>query len=148
MTTPPPQGQNPFAQQPAAPQGQLGAYPAPPAPEPPRRSKKKIFRNVILPIAGVSIAIGAYFAGGSEDDTKKLAVGDCLQNKGTTTKPEIEQLDCTDTKAAYKVLKKADGAGIASLTCDPRSIEGAVASITWEEGSDSFTLCLGDNKKK
>ncbi|WKX71512.1 hypothetical protein [Streptomyces sp. XD-27] len=143
MTTPPPQGQNPFAQQHPAPTGPA-AFPPAPAPAP-RRNVKKILRNVVLPIAGVSIAIGAYFAG-DEEEAKKLAVGDCLQNKGGMGKSaEIEKLDCTDAKAKYKVLKKVDGTSIGQLAC--QGVQGSVVYFTWQEGSDGFTLCLGNNKK-
>ncbi|TVL92372.1 hypothetical protein [Streptomyces sp. SAJ15] len=142
MTTPP-QG-NPFAQQPPAPGGQFNAYPAPPAPAPPRRNFKKIARNIVLPIAGIGIAVGAYL-GGVGDDTLELAAGDCLQNTGSTSNPDIEKLECTDAKATHKVLKKVDGTSLSDLAC--QSTAGTVAAITWKEGSDSFVLCLGNAKK-
>ncbi|MFF1624981.1 hypothetical protein ACFVXW_21220 [Streptomyces sp. NPDC058251] len=175
MTTPPPQGQNPFAQgqqpygqppqgqapygqqppqghpqQPGYPQqpGQPG-FPqqgAPYAPVPPQRPKRGIkqYLRIIVPIAGLSIIVGGWLLNDNGGDAKKLAVGDCLYNKGSESKPDVVQVDCTDSKATHKVLKKADGASLPSLTCG--SVTGTTATLTWEETGESFTLCLGDNK--
>ncbi|MEV5873885.1 hypothetical protein AB0L75_06560 [Streptomyces sp. NPDC052101] len=164
MTTPPPQGQNPFAQgqqaygQPQAPYPPQGGYPqqpgqpgfppqgaAPYAPMPPQRPKRGI--RQYLRIAGIVVGLiviagGWYF--NHDDDTKKLAVGDCLTNKGSNDHPQIEQLNCSDPKADYKVLKKDGGTSLAMLAC--QSVTGTTAAITWKEGSDSFVLCLGNNK--
>ncbi|MGW3669335.1 LppU/SCO3897 family protein [Streptomyces sp. NPDC005141] len=169
MTTPPPQGQNPFAQgqppygqppQGQAPYGQQPpqGYPQQPgqpgfpqqptagyAPVPPQRPKRgfKQYLRIIVAIAGVSIIVGGWLFS-KDEDAKKLAVGDCLYNKGTGTDPDVVQVDCTDPKATHKVLKKADGASLAQLTC--QSVTGTTATLTWKETGDSFTLCLGDNK--
>ncbi|MEV5237617.1 hypothetical protein AB0K89_00510 [Streptomyces cinnamoneus] len=135
----------PYGQQPAAPYGQPGGWQQAPVPPPaPRRSVKKILRNVVLPILGLIIAGGAWLFG-KGDDTTKLAVGDCLQNTGTSTKPSIEKLDCSDAKATHKVLKKVDGSTLAQLACT--NVDGTIAALTWKERSDSFTLCLGSSKK-
>ncbi|AKJ12077.1 hypothetical protein ABB07_19160 [Streptomyces incarnatus] len=164
MTTPPPQGQNPFAQgqqpygQPQAPYPPQGGYPqqpgqpgfppqgaAPyaPAPQRPKRNVKLYVRIAIV-VVGLIAAAGGYL-NSHNDDTQKLAVGDCLTNKGTAKDPNIEQLDCGDAKADYKVLKKDGDTSIATLAC--QSVQGTTAAIEWREGSDSFVLCLGDNKK-
>ncbi|MFB9461272.1 LppU/SCO3897 family protein [Streptomyces cinereospinus] len=156
MTTTPPQGnpfaqgQNPYAQgqQPyGQPQGQApfppqGAVPTVPvAPQRPRRGIKQYLRIAVV-VAGLIFAAVGWYVG--NDDTKQLAVGDCLTNKGSDESPEIEQLDCTDTKAQYKVLKKDDSTSLSMLAC--QSVQGTTAAIEWTEGSDSFVLCLGDNK--
>lgn len=169
MTTPPPQGQNPFAQgqqpygqppQGQAPYGQQPpqGYPqqpgqpgfpqqgAPYAPEPPQRPKRsfKQYLRIVVAIAGLGIIVGGWLINKDGDDAKKLAVGDCLYNKGTENDPQVVQVDCTDSKATHKVLKKADGASVATLTCG--SVTGTTATLTWKETGESFTLCLGDNK--
>ncbi|ALV34691.1 hypothetical protein [Streptomyces sp. CdTB01] len=162
MSTPP-QGQNPFAQgqqPPAAPQGQApyppqGGYPqqpgqpgfptAPYAPVPapaPKRGVRQYLRIGGIILALIVVAGGWYL--NNSDDTKKLAVGDCLTNKGTDDSPEIEQLDCKNSKADYKVLKKDGSTSVSQLAC--QSTQGTTAAIEWKEGSDSFVLCLGDNK--
>ncbi|MFP3989248.1 hypothetical protein U9R90_17465 [Streptomyces sp. E11-3] len=152
MTTPPPQGQNPFNQQ--APQGdpqqpggpQQSPYfnqgaPVPPPAAPARGGVKKYLRFVV-PVLGLAVAAGAYFFGG--DDATKLKAGDCLQNTGSDSNASIEKLDCADSKATHKVLEKKDGSSLASLAC--QSVEGTTAALTWKEGSDSFVLCLAENK--
>ncbi|WP_156727819.1 LppU/SCO3897 family protein [Streptomyces apocyni] len=137
MTTPQPQGQNPFNQ---APQGDpQQPFPgAPPAQPTPSRS---VGKKVIIFVVGSLVAVGLLFGVRTllSDDTTKLAAGDCLKNEGSNTKPDIKKVDCGGSDAEYKVLEKKDS-GIA-LSC--QSIEGNVAAITWKEGSDSFVLCLG-----
>jgi hypothetical protein len=166
VTTPPPQGQNPFAQgqqpygqpQAQAPYPPQGGYPqqpgqpgfppqgaspyAPVPPQQPKRNIKKYLRIASIVVGLIVIAGGWYF--NRPDDTKKLAVGDCLTNKGTDSKPEIEQLDCSNAKADYKVLKKDGSTSVSQLAC--QSVTGTTAAIEWTEGSDSFVLCLGSNK--
>jgi hypothetical protein len=164
VTTPPPQGQNPFAQnqpaqgqnpfaqqppqgypqqpgQPGFPQQPIGGY-APVPPQPPKRGFRQYLR-IILAIAGVAVVVGGWLIS-DDEDAKKLAVGDCLYNKGTSGDADVVQVDCTDPKATHKVLKKADGAALSQLTC--QSVAGTTATLTWEETGSSFTLCLGDNK--
>jgi hypothetical protein len=168
VTTPPPQGQNPFAQgqQPYGqpPQGQAPygpppqGYPQQPgqpgfpqqgtvpyAPVPPQRPKRgfRWYLRIVLAVAGLSVIVGGLVLNDGED-AKKLAVGDCLYNKGTANDPDVIQVDCTDTKATHKVLKKADGASLPSLTC--QNVTGTTATLTWKETGESFTLCLGSNK--
>ncbi|MGW2421303.1 LppU/SCO3897 family protein [Streptomyces sp. NPDC001709] len=164
MTTPPPQGQNPFAQgqqpygQPQAPYPPQGGYPqqpgqpgfpqqgpapyAPVPPQRPKRSARQKLRTVAAIVGAIVIVGGWYF--NHEDDAKKLAVGDCLTNKGSNDNPDIKQLDCSDPKADYKVLKKDNGTSLAMLAC--QGVSGTTAAVTWKEGSDSFVLCLGKNK--
>ncbi|MEU9285771.1 hypothetical protein AB0D57_13860 [Streptomyces sp. NPDC048275] len=148
MTTPPPQGQNPFAQgqQPYGqpPQGQTpyGQQQPQGYPQQPKRGIKQYLR-IIGFIAVLSVVVGGWLLS-SSDDAKKLAVGDCVYNKGTSDDPEVVQVDCSDSKATHTVLKKADGATLPSLTCG--SVTNTTATLTWEETGESFTLCLGDNK--
>ncbi|MFG2308970.1 hypothetical protein ACGFS9_09880 [Streptomyces sp. NPDC048566] len=150
---PPPQGQNPYAQQP--PQGypqQPGQPGFPPqqapgfAPAPAQRPKRGIkpYLRLIVGVVIAVIALGGYLVNKDGEDAKKLAVGDCLYNKGSENDPDVIQVDCTDSKATHKVLKKADGAAVPQLTC--QSVTGTTATLTWKETGDSFTLCLGDNK--
>jgi hypothetical protein len=168
VTTPPPQGQNPYAQgqppqgqnpygqpqsgnpysqpQPQAGNPQQSPYfnqgaPVPPPAAPARGGFKKYLR-FIVPVAVLSIAAGTWFFGGG--DATKLKAGDCLRNTGSESNATVEKLDCGDSKATHKVLEKKDGSSLASLACG--SVEGATATLSWKEGPDSFVLCLGDNK--
>ncbi|MFF3407045.1 hypothetical protein ACFYW8_12760 [Streptomyces sp. NPDC002742] len=165
MTTPPPQGQNPFAQgqppQGQAPYGQQPqqGYPQQPgqpgfppqsaagyAAVPPQRPKRGLrqYGRIALAVAGLGVIVGGWVINNDNDDAKKLAVGDCLYNKGTGSNPDVVQVDCADSKATHKVLKKADGASLPSLTC--QNVTDTTATLTWKETGESFTLCLGSNK--
>ena len=138
MTTPPPHGQNPFAQgqQPyGQPQGQApyppqAGYPqqpgqpgfppqpgfpqqgaAPYAPVPPQPSRKLSFKkikNIVIAVVVVGVAIGGYIASRNDADTAK--VGDCMHRGSTSdTNPDLEVVDCSSSKAQYVVLAKVKG---------------------------------------
>jgi hypothetical protein len=161
VTTPPPQGQNPFAQgQPAQgnpygqqppqgnpygqqpPQGypqQPNAPYAPVPPEPPKRNLKKYLRFAI-PVVVLVVAVGGWLA--SRDDAQSAKVGDCMSigNPNSTTDPDLEVVDCGNSKAAYKVeQKKSDDSG-----CDRTKY----AEYTETGGSSDFTLCLSEYSSK
>ncbi|MCF3129037.1 LppU/SCO3897 family protein [Streptomyces olivochromogenes] len=149
MTTPPPQGQAPYPPQGGYPQQGQAPYPpqpgAPTAPMPPQKPKRSVRQYLRIGgiILGLAVVAGGYYLN-NDDDSKKLAVGDCLTNTGSDTSPEIKQLDCSDSKADYKVLKKDGSTSVSQLAC--QSVKGTTAALEWKEGSDSFVLCLGNNK--
>ncbi|MFD8000514.1 LppU/SCO3897 family protein [Streptomyces mirabilis] len=164
MTTPPPQGQNPFAQgqQPYGqpPQGQAPygpppqGYPqqpaqpgfpqqgpipyAPVAPQRPKRGVKWYLRIVVVVCALIAAIVG-YISSRHDPDTAK--VGDCMSisNPNSSTDPGLKVVDCTSPKAKYKVAeKKSDNSG-----CDRTKY----AEYT-ETGKDDFTLCLSEYSAK
>jgi hypothetical protein len=164
VTTPPPQGQNPFAQgqqpygQPpqgqapygAPPQGypqqpaqpgfpQQGPIPyAPVAPQRPKRGVKWYLRIVVVVCALIAAVVG-YISSRHDPDTAK--VGDCMSisNPDSSTDPGLKVVDCTSPKAKYKVAeKKSDNSG-----CDRTKY----AEYT-ETGKDDFTLCLSEYSAK
>ncbi|MET8981626.1 hypothetical protein ABZX85_39140 [Streptomyces sp. NPDC004539] len=118
MTTPPPQGQNPYAQQPAPmgqqqpqPYGQFPGQGAPvPPPAPPKRNKKLVrvlgILGVIVVAAVVKVGIGSVFNSDSEAET--TSVGACMHNDGDNSNPDLSEVDCTSDKAQYKVVQKFD----------------------------------------
>ncbi|WAZ22843.1 hypothetical protein STRCI_004142 [Streptomyces cinnabarinus] len=154
MSTPP-QGQNPFAQGQnpyAQPQGQAPQQPgfpqqgaAPYAPVPPEQPRRKLsfktIKNIVIGVAVVSVIVGGYIA--SRDDANTAKVGDCMSisDPDSTTDPGLEVVDCSDSKAKYKVAEKKDG-----------TIEGCdrtkYSEYTETGGSDEFTLCLADYTPK
>jgi hypothetical protein len=164
VTTPPPQGQNPYAQgqQPyGQPQGQApyppqGGYPqqpgqpgfpqqgtAPFAPIPPQPSRKlsfKTIKNIVIAVVVVGVAVGGYIASRNDADTAK--VGDCMSisNPNSTTDPGLEVVDCSSSKAKYKVAQKKDD----NSGCDRTKY----SEYTETGGSDDFTLCLQDYSAK
>lgn len=160
MTTPPPQGQNPYAQgQP--PQGQPGqppqgqnpygqqppqGYPqqpaAPYAPVPPQQPKRGIkkYLRFAIPVVVLLVAGGGWLA--SRDDAESAKVGDCMSigNPESATEPDLEVVDCSNSKAAYKVeQKKTDDSG-----CD----RNKYAEYTQTGGGSDFTLCLSEYSAK
>ncbi|MFI5797119.1 hypothetical protein [Streptomyces sp. NPDC051677] len=163
MSTPPPQGQNPFAQQGQQPYGQSqgqapyppqGGYPQQPGqpgyptapygavpPEQPRRKVSfKLIKNVVIVLAVAGVAIGGYIS--SQDDADTAKVGDCMSisNPDNATDPGLEVVDCSSSKARYKVAqKKADSSG-----CDRTKY----SEYTETGGSDDFTLCLTEYSAK
>ncbi|MEU6373828.1 hypothetical protein [Streptomyces sp. NPDC046909] len=166
MSTPPPQGQNPFAQgqqpygqpQGQAPyppeggnpyaQGQPGVPPqgaAPYAPVPPEQPRRKLsfktIKNIVIVVAVAGIAIGGYIT--SRDDADQAKVGDCMSisNPDSTTDPGLEVVGCSDSKAAYKVAEKKDGT---TEGCD----RNKYSEYTETGGSKDFTLCLEDYSAK
>ncbi|MFF5476961.1 hypothetical protein ACFY5C_06410 [Streptomyces sp. NPDC012935] len=171
MTTPPPtgnpfaQGQNPYAQgqQPVGPpQGQApyppqGGYPqqpgqpgfppqgaAPYAPVPPQPERKWTFKkvkNVVVAVVVVGVVVGGFIA--SRDDANTAKVGDCMSiaNPDSITDPDLEVVDCGESKAAYKVAEKKDGT---SSGCDRTKY----SEYTQSGDGDSFTLCLEDLSPK
>ncbi|MEV0174483.1 hypothetical protein AB0I00_25595 [Streptomyces sp. NPDC050803] len=157
MTTPPPQGQNPFAQgqnpygQPEGqnPYGQPG-YPqqgtaAPYAPVPPEQPSRKLsfktIKNIVIGVAVIGVVVGGFIA--SRDDANTAKVGDCMSisDPDSTTDPGLEVVDCGDSSAKYKVAEKKDGT---TEGCDRTKY----SEYTETGGSDDFTLCLADYTPK
>ncbi|MEU5520989.1 hypothetical protein ABZ759_09935 [Streptomyces sp. NPDC047860] len=165
MTTPPPQG-NPFAQgqqqpygqpqgqAPYPPQGgfpqQAGqpGFPPPGAPLPPQQGRKlsfKTIKNIVIVLIVAGVAIGGYIT--SRDDANTAAVGDCMHRGSTNdSDPDLEVVDCGDTKAEYKVMAKIEGnfsGPTAQSKCDAEA-KGFQYVYTETNGSKSFLLCLKD----
>lgn len=157
MTTPPPQGQNPFAQgqnpyaqpQSQAPYPQQPGFPqqgaAPYAPVPPEQPRRKLsfktIKNIVIGVAVVSVVVGGFIA--SRDDANTAKVGDCMSisDPDSTTDPGLEVVDCNDSNAKYKVAEKKDGT---TAGCDRTKY----SEYTETGGSDDFTLCLSDYTPK
>ncbi|GGX12209.1 hypothetical protein GCM10010297_37010 [Streptomyces malachitofuscus] len=165
MTTPPPQG-NPFAQgqqqpygqpegqAPYPPQGgfpqQAGqpGFPPPGAPVPPQQGRKlsfKMIKNIVIVLIVAGVAIGGYIA--SQDDANTAAVGDCMHRGSTNDNdPDLEVVDCGDTKAQYKVMAKIEGnfSGLTAQSKCEAEAKGFQYVYTETNGSKSFLLCLKD----
>jgi len=153
MTTPPPQGHNPFAQQPA-PMGQTqpygpyaGQYPgqgAPvPPPAPPKRNKKLIrvlsAVGVFVVVLVIKFGIGMVFS--SDTEAEGTSVGACMHNNGTDTKPDLTEVDCTSSKAQYKVVQKFDNTSDDSKC---QAVKEATVSYYQIGAGHNVVLCLKD----
>ncbi|MCW7941873.1 hypothetical protein AAW14_07385 [Streptomyces hygroscopicus] len=164
MTTPPPQGPNPYAQQPTMPMGQQPGQPgvppqgpyAPfpnqgaPAPVPPqagsgKRASKKALRIVgaiVVVIIGLAVKFGiGWWA--SETDAETTSVGACMHNDGSDSKANLTEVDCSSSGAQYKVVQKFDGSSDQDK-CQAVK-EATSAYVQYGNGHD-VVLCLKDNK--
>ncbi|MEU6365103.1 hypothetical protein ABZ876_05030 [Streptomyces sp. NPDC046931] len=170
MTTPPPQGANPYAQQPGAPMGQqpgqpgvppqqAGAPGAPyapfphqgaPAPMPPqagsgKRAGKKALRIVGAIIVGI-IALGVKFGIGwwaNQTDAESTSVGACMHNDGTESDANLKEVDCSSSSAQYKVVKKFDNTSDDNKC---KSVQDATIAYYQTEATHKVVLCLKENK--
>lgn len=98
----------------------------------------------MLIVAGV--AIGGYIS--SRDDAQTAAVGDCMHRGSTDdNNPDLEVVDCADTKAQYKVLAKIEGSflteTLASSKCEAEAKDFQYTYTESGDGKD-FLLCLKD----
>jgi hypothetical protein len=147
-----PYGQPQYGQQPYG-QPQYGQpYPGAPAPPPPPRSgffsrfstKTKI-QMIVIPL--VLIGYGVWYGllghdtpststSPNTDSTSASAaeVGDCLQNKGSESDPDLTIVDCGGATADYKVKQRE----ALDYTCDPQY---ATYQLT-RNGRPQFTLCM------
>ncbi|UGY91050.1 LppU/SCO3897 family protein [Streptomyces gobiensis] len=121
----PPYGQQPYPGQPQygqpgmPPPGgipQQGGYPAPgaPVPPPPQPQRNKPgFRSIMrgIAIVGGVIALGlGWWISRDTVSASEAKAGDCIAQQGESTRSKAEVVDCDDTKAAYKVAERHDGA--------------------------------------
>ncbi|MEV6167760.1 proline-rich domain-containing protein [Streptomyces sp. NPDC051954] len=162
MTTPPPQGQNPFAQGQnpyAQPQGQApyppqagapyaqgqpgfppqGGTPYPPVPPatPPRRFSKKLLRIVGVIVLAIVIALVKWQMG--KTDAETTSVGSCLHNKGSQSEPDLATVDCSSGEAQYTVVEKFDNTSDGSK-CD--AVKEAEIAYYQVGDSHDVVLCL------
>ncbi|MDI3420554.1 LppU/SCO3897 family protein [Streptomyces luteolus] len=152
MTTPPPQGQNPYGQPQGgnpyggqAPQGYPQQQPSPymqggpAAPPPPASNRSKLAtpKNIAMAVIVVAMMI----VGGitSLNDAEAAEVGDCMsvEDEASTTDPGLEVVDCGDSKAKYKVADKKEGS---AGGCD----RTRYSEYTQTGKGEDFTLCLED----
>ncbi|MFJ5720501.1 hypothetical protein [Streptomyces sp. NPDC093149] len=91
----------------------------------------------VLLVGLLVAALLGWFSGGTPSAAK---VGDCVQNKGTESEPDVHVLACSDPNAQYKVLKsKTYG-----KPADCFGVPGVVANY-YESGTEHVLLCLGKN---
>ncbi|SNX62455.1 hypothetical protein SAMN06272735_4236 [Streptomyces sp. TLI_55] len=144
----PPQGGNPFAQgqQPGFPQQQGGVpyAPVPPA-QPKRKLSFKTIKNIVIVVAALGIAIGGWYS--SRDDANTAAVGDCMHRGSTDdNNPDLEVVDCNSSKAQYTVLAKIEGTyseELANTKCTAEAKDFQYVYTQSGDGKD-FLLCLKD----
>lgn len=115
--------------------------PAPGAPGRPMDMGKPLFkRPAVLGLLLPVLVIAAIVVGNLTTTTSSEAkVGDCVQNAGTISDPNVTVVDCGSPDAEFKVLGRVSSS-VSSL-CD--QYEGATVTYTETRRSSGYTLCLG-----
>ncbi|MEY9845796.1 hypothetical protein [Streptacidiphilus sp. MAP5-3] len=136
----PPQQPNPGFQQPQPNQGFQVQPPAPGGRT--KRAGKILGIRLIVSVVGlIVIGVGGFIwdhATGAADTAK---VGDCVQNTGSDSSPDVHVISCSDSNAKFKVLQVFNNSSDDSQC---QNVQGVVAAYT-ESGSNDMVLCLGNN---
>ncbi|MFD4986047.1 hypothetical protein [Streptomyces sp. NPDC058374] len=171
MTTPPPQGQNPYGQQPpqgenpysqqpaapgqpqqgvppqgVPPQGfpQQGPYAAPGMPgaaPEPPRRNKKNIVRIVGACVVLAVIAGGWLA--SRDDAKTAAVGDCMhRGNDDDNNPDLEVVECGSGQAEYKVLAKIEGKFTGMIAQSKCEAEAKGFKYAYTETGDSKSFVL------
>lgn len=150
MTTPPPAGQNPYAQ-PPVPQGQQPYAPFPnqgapvPPPAPARRGGKKVVRILGIVVVGL-LVLGVKFGIGwwaDRTDAETTSVGACMHNDGTEIEPDLQEVDCSSSDAQFQVVEKFDDTSD-DTKCE--AVKEATISYYQVGGGHNVVLCLKETK--
>jgi hypothetical protein len=135
-----PQARGPLHQ--PGPTGEMG--PAPKQPSKGRGVAKRIIGALaVFAIIAVGGIVWRYLNG----DPATANVGSCLIEAKAE---DMKTVDCTDSKAAYKVVGKIEGKTEAEFTAsdNPCTAYATAESALWgEEGSKGYILCLEPVKK-
>lgn len=147
MTTPPSQGQNPYATQPVQPGVPQQPYPPQPgapfqgAPVPPPAPKKRVSKTLLrigaFIVVAIIVAIGKWYLGQSDAET--TSVGSCMHNEGSQSSPDLKTVDCSSSDAQYKVVEKFDNTSD-SNKC--KSVKEAEISYYQVGNNHNVVLCL------
>jgi hypothetical protein len=126
-----------------APAGGMG--PAPKAPSKAGGVAKRIVMYVVVAaVVGLGGLAWKYFSG----DPAVAKVGDCLIEAAAD---DMKTVDCTDAKAAHKVVGKVDGKTEAEFKAsdNPCTAYPTAENALWggKEGSKGYILCLEPVKK-
>ena len=89
--------------------------------------------GLLIPVAVLALIVFANLNSPSNAD-----VGACVQNKGTTSKPNVKVVDCGSADAEYKIVGKIDDS-TDDTQCE--QFAGAEASYV-KGGSSKYVLCL------
>jgi hypothetical protein len=116
--------------------------PMPGAPGQPMDMGKPLFQRpavlgFLLPIAVIALLIW-----GNQGSPSSADAGDCVQNKGTISSPNVKVVDCASSDAEYKVVGKLSNS-TNSDECE--KFEGYTVAYTEERSSSKYTLCLAPN---
>ncbi|MGW2370845.1 MULTISPECIES: LppU/SCO3897 family protein [Kitasatospora] len=133
-----PQAQQPYGQQPPA--GPYG-YPQPaqpPAAPPAKRGVRSKLR-VVGVVGGCVVVAAGYFLSGPNVSSAKP--GDCVRVSGSR---DVEIVNCTDSKANYKVLSKFTGTtDVTRCRQTPQTTSTVSGKSGRRWNKKRYVLCLG-----
>jgi hypothetical protein len=148
----PQQGQQPYP--PHQQQQPYGGYPGgpaqgmPPQGPPPQNVSggKKAFlvvRNLIIIVVALGALAGLKFGWNKifESDAKAIAVGECMDNKGSTITPDMETVDCGASAAEFSVAEVHDNSTDMTL-CDNTKYVAYTETSGGRKSKSSVVLCL------
>jgi hypothetical protein len=112
-----------------------------PAPGPgrPMDPGKPLFQRPVILGLLIPVAVLALIVFANLNSTSNADVGQCVQNKGTSTNPNVKVVDCGSADAEYKIVGKIDDS-TDDTQCE--QFAGSEASYVYERGSTKYTLCL------
>jgi hypothetical protein len=109
-----------------------------PGPGRPMNPGKPLFRRpailgLLIPFAVIALIVVSNL----NSVESKAAVGSCVVNKGSSTKPDVKVVDCASSDAEYKVVGRIDDS-----TDDSQCEEFADAQASYVDSSSKYILCL------
>ncbi|MFJ1705324.1 hypothetical protein [Kitasatospora sp. NPDC088346] len=118
--------------------------PIPGAPGRPMAPGKPLFRRIavlgfLIPALIVGVIVLA-----AQQDADFAEAGDCLENSGTFSRPEVSVVDCSGPDADYDLVGKVSGT---SDTKRCAVYPEATISFVKEQGSTGYVLCLKRHRR-
>jgi len=117
--------------------------PAPGAPGQPMDVGKPLFKRPAIIMLLIPFALIALIVYGASQSTSNASAGDCVQNTGSASSPNVSVVDCSSSDAEYKIIGKISGSANAD-DCAAQYPDYTVA-YSEERGSSKYTLCLVPN---
>ncbi|WP_344113969.1 LppU/SCO3897 family protein [Kribbella alba] len=113
--------------------------PAPGAPGRPMDPGKPLFKRPAMLMLLLPVAVIGLIVWGNMGNPSSADVGQCVLNKGNSSAPNVEVVDCGSSDAQYRIIGRLENSSNAD---DCEKFEGYTAAYTKETGSSSYTLCL------
>ncbi len=110
-----------------------------PGPGQPMNPGKPLFQRPVILGLLIPVAVIALIIFANLNSTSNADVGQCVQNKGTSSDPNVKVVDCGSADAEYKIVGKVDDSTDDSQ-CE--QFAGSEASYVYQSGSTKYTLCL------
>jgi hypothetical protein len=117
--------------------------PAPGAPGQPMNVGKPLFKRPAIIMLLIPVFLVGLIVYSASQSTSNASAGDCVQNTGSVSEPNVSVVDCGSSDAEYKIIGKISGSANAD-DCEQQYPDYTVA-YSEERGSSKYTLCLVPN---